>query len=307
MLIARRLCLVAFLLLSACSVKQTSTENSANKAPHVEPPDKLVRARKSVEPFFKPMGEPGPFDWLATHKEKGQTFEEYLNEDPTVPTAERRTIYVQPLGKFTTAQNRAVNAAADYIGAFYGLPVKLLSAKQLSEPLRIKDFRTALGAAHRQIRTGYILDEVLRPAIPSDAAALLAFTNEDLFPDSSMNYVFGQASLENRVGVWSLSRLDDAADGLTFLRRTLKIAVHETGHMFGMRHCTKYECVMSGTNYLGETDRRPLDACPECMSKICWMTGTDPAVRYRRLADSCRRNGLTAEAAEFVRKAAAVG
>ena len=307
MFTARKLCFVAFLLLAACSVKQTSSENSANKATHVEPPDKLVRALKSVEPFFKPMGEPGSFDWLATHKEKGQTFEEYLNANPTVPTAERRTIYVQPLGKFTTAQKKVVDAAADYIGAFYGLPVKLLSAKQLSEPLRIKDFRASSGSANRQIRTGYILDEVLRPAIPADAAALIAFTNEDLFPDASMNYVFGQASLENRVGVWSLSRLDDAANAATFLRRTLKIAVHEMGHMFGMRHCTKYQCVMSGTNYLGETDRRPIDACPECMAKICWMASSDPAVRYRRLADFCQRHGLTAEAADFDRKAAAVG
>ena len=35
--------------------------------------------------------------------------------------------------------------------------------------------------------------------------------------------------------------------------------MHETGHMFSMRHCTKYECLMSGTNHMGETDRRPLE------------------------------------------------
>src|SRR3712207_7363776 len=39
------------------------------------------------------------------------------------------------------------------------------------------------------------------------------------------------------------------------LLRTLKIAAHETGHMFSVRHCTKYECVMNGSNHLGETDR----------------------------------------------------
>ena len=41
------------------------------------------------------------------------------------------------------------------------------------------------------------------------------------------------------------------------------VIAHETGHMFSMRHCTKYECLMSGTNHLNETDRRPIDACPE--------------------------------------------
>ncbi|MCA1590457.1 MAG: hypothetical protein LC734_08730, partial [Acidobacteria bacterium] len=74
------------------------------------------------------------------------------------------------------------------------------------------------------------------------------------------------------------------------------------GHMFGIRHCTKYECVMSGTNHLGETDRRPLDACPECMAKICWMTKTKPVDRYRKLADFSRKNNLKVEAAEFDQK-----
>jgi len=121
-----------------------------------------------------------------------------------------------------------------------------------------------------------------------------------------MNYVFGQASLEDRVAVWSLSRLGERTDQTTFLKRTLKIAVHETAHIFGFKHCTKYECVMSGTNSLAETDRRTIDACPECMAKICWMTNTSPRERYEKLAAFCQRYGLTIEAEEFKRKAAAV-
>jgi len=76
--------------------------------------------------------------------------------------------------------------------------------------------------------------------------------------------------------------------------------------MFSMKHCTKYECLMSGTNHLGETDSRPIDACPECSAKICWLSDTKPAERYTRLAEFCRKNGLMKEAEEFSRKAAAV-
>src|SRR5690606_25214957 len=112
----------------------------------------------------------------------------------------------------------------------------------------------------------------------------------DLFPNESMNYVFGQASFDARVGVWSLARLDDNASYDKFLRRTLKIAAHETGHMFSMRHCIKYECLMSGTNHLGETDRRPIDACPECTAKICWLSDISAADRYRKLAEFTKRN-----------------
>jgi archaemetzincin len=122
-----------------------------------------------------------------------------------------------------------------------------------------------------------------------------------------MNYVFGQASFDARVGIWSLARLKENATYDIFLRRLLKIAAHETGHMFSIKHCTKYECVMSGTNYLGETDSRPIDACPECMAKICWLSDVSPKDRYERLAAYCRKNGLRAEALDFDRKAKAVG
>jgi archaemetzincin len=121
-----------------------------------------------------------------------------------------------------------------------------------------------------------------------------------------MNYVFGQASLKNRVGIWSLFRLDDYADFEQFLKRTLKVAVHETGHMFSIAHCTKYECVMSGVNHLGEMHKRPIDACPECMAKISWMSGYEPKKRYENLAKFCKTRKLKKDFDEFSAKAIAV-
>lgn len=303
------ICLVwVFFLASACG-DSSSSDSAANQtaAARAEKQRRAVlrEAIKRIEPFFRPMGRPEPNDWLATYPETGQTFDEYLDDDPTVPTAARRMIYVQPLGSFTSEQSRVINAVSDYISAFYGLPVKALPGKRLAKPLPAGTSRMSGYPPHLQIRSGYILDDVLRPALPSDAAALIAFTADDLFPDSSMSFVFGQASFDDRVGVWSLKRLDDNATYDIFLRRTMKIAVHETGHMFSMRHCTKYECVMSGTNHLNETDSRPVDACPECMAKICWMTKTSPAERYKRLADFSVKNGLKREAAEFAAKQAA--
>lgn len=63
---------------------------------------------------------------------------------------------------------------------------------------------------------------------------------------------------------------------------------------------------MSGTNHLGETDRRPIDACPECMAKISWLSDVEPAIRYKNLAKYSKTIGLNAETIEFDRKAAAV-
>jgi hypothetical protein len=63
---------------------------------------------------------------------------------------------------------------------------------------------------------------------------------------------------------------------------------------------------MSGTNHLGETDRRPIDACPECTAKIAWRRDIDLGARYDKLAAFAERNKLNPEMSEFKRKAAAV-
>ncbi len=298
--------ILSLVLMTSCVSRiQDQTAASSNANSDVEKISRhLESTMKTVEPFFEPMAAPGANDWLATYTEPGETFEQHLNNNPTRPTADRHTIYIRPLGKFTLQQSKVIVTTARYIERFFDLPVKLLPPGPFDEQALAGHTRPGYSGA-RQVRSGYILEKLLVPALPTDAAALIAFTNEDLFPDEFMNYVFGQASLDKRVGVWSLFRLDDNADNETFLRRTLKIAVHETGHMFSMRHCIKYECVMSGTNHLGETDRRPVDACPECMAKICWMSDISPKERYERLADFCRRNGLDKEADEFTRKAVA--
>lgn len=296
------------LLLTSCGGEQTS--NSAATVPAAEKrrdvPVEIPSAMKSVQPFFRPMGKPGKYDWLATFKEPGETFVQYIEAEPNIPTSDRQTIYVLPLGDISSGQLRIIDLTTEFLAAFYDLPVKELARQELPERLSDRDVRVNRYKKTRQIRTGYILDEVLLDQVPGDAAALIALTNDDLFPDATMNYVFGQASLDSRIGVWSLARLDDNASREKFLRRTLKIAAHETGHMFSMRHCTKYECLMSGTNHLAETDRRPLDVCPECMAKICWLSDVSPADRYEKLAEFCTRAGLKVEASEFRRKAVAV-
>jgi archaemetzincin len=252
------------------------------------------------------MGTPEHFDWLAAFPEAGQTFDEYLNSDPTLPTDSRKTIYVLPIVTVTKRQERVIETTAKFLEAFYGLPVSKMPSREIPRPLSLKNRRVIVSTGREQVRTGFLLEGILKPILPSDAAALIAFTAEDLYPDGTMSFVFGQANMEERVGLWSLYRLDEDARYENFLRRTLKIAAHETGHMFSMHHCTKYECVMSGTNHLEETDRRPIDACPECMAKVCLLTKGSALARYERLIAFCRRFGLSNEQAEFEQKWTAI-
>ena len=154
-----------------------------------------------------------------------------------------------------------------------------------------------------QILTRYVLHDVLKPALPEDAAAMIALTASDLWAGEKWNFVFGQASIRERVGVWSIYRNGDPdEDQESFklcLLRTVKVAVHETGHMFSLRHCTAYECCMRGSNHREELDRHPVYLCPECTAKVCWATQTDPVERYKRLLAFWKENGFEEESSFF--------
>jgi len=261
-----------------------------------------------LEPLHQRLGRPEPGDWLASHKEPGQTFRQYIASRPVTPRGERRVIYLQPLGPFNKTERRIVALTAEFMSLYFQRPVKTKKNIPLST---IPPDARRVHPQWRvpQVLTTHVLDEILRPRLPKDAAAYLALTMSDLWPGRGWNFVFGQASLRHRVGVWSLYRngdpTQDAAAFRLCLRRTLKTATHETGHMFSMLHCTAYECNMCGSNNRRESDRRPLYLGPQCVAKVCWATECDPAKRFRQLAAFCRREGLTTDA-DYYEKAARV-
>lgn len=298
--------LAAFLLieLTGCSKSSPPAANTAAAAVDAKV-SRLEKVKDAIVPFYRPMKiQKG--DWLETQPETGETFEQYIATNPTLPTKERRTIYIQPIGDFTEAERKVIGLTADYMKAFFDLPVKLQNERQLgSVP---PDMTRKVFPNNRQIRTTYFLENLLPKLLPKDAAALICLTNFDLYPGETWGYVFGQASFVDRVGVWSLWRFQNRhgkPDPKLFLSRTLKVAMHETGHMFSMRHCTKYECLMSGTNHILETDRRPLDACPECMAKIAWAMNYDPVERYEKLEAFWQKQDSADEAKRFSEMAAA--
>ena len=292
---------VALVLMSALGCSRQPTE-----APMSHPPPADASVRRDLGAFAERLRAlhrekraPGSSDWLASHPERGQTFAEYLATNPNRRTARHTTIYLMPLGEVRPEHERAFSATAEFLARYYGLPTERLAAFDLSNvPKGARRVHPSWG--DRQIRTGYLLDEVLLPRRPRDAVALLGLTTSDLYPSDDFNFVFGQASLAERVGVWSVYRYGDPSAGQTeyqrFLRRTLKVAAHETGHMLGIWHCTAYECAMNGSNHLAEMDARPVELCPECVQKAWWATGVDPATRFAALAEYCEALGFEDDA-----------
>jgi archaemetzincin len=272
--------------------------------------DALAAMMARLRPLHQVMGPVRPGDWLSQHREPGETFAEYLESGPVIADAERHVIYVMPLGEFTRREQEILSLTSEFLSLFFCLPVKVV------RPLPLSVIPPAAQRNHpswgmHQIHTGYVLDAVLKPRLPRDAMCLIALTATDLWPGAGWNFVFGQASLSERVGVWSIYRNGDLEQGpLAFrlaLLRTLKTASHEVGHMFSMQHCTRYECDMCGSNNREEADRRPLALCPECLAKLMWATRCDPVKRYEKLERFLTQQGIGSEAARFARLRQALG
>jgi archaemetzincin len=297
-------CLAILLAAASCNT-------SDGGAPEVSEAERsrLPEPYKKLLPLHTPLGRPQPGDWLDRHDEAGQTYQQYLRSDPVKPTKARGILYVQPLGEFNKTQRKIIDQTAEFMGIYFGLPVKVCDDLPLSIiPAEARRKHPSWGMD--QILSTYVLDRVLARRLPRDACAYIAFTTSDLWPGEGWNFVFGQASLRDRVGVWSIYRNgdpdeSDAAYKLC-LRRTMKTATHETGHMFSMAHCTLYECGMCGSNHREEADRRPIALCPHCLAKLCHATGADPEKRYEKLIEFCKKHGLDEERAFYEKSLAAL-
>ncbi len=169
-----------------------------------------------------------------------------------------------------------------------------------------------LYAGHPQPVNGYdrTFAEYLdaRPIHKSaDALAYLALTASDLWPGRDWNFVFGEASLRQRLGVWPIYRNGDPeTDFRLCLRRALSTAPHETGHILGIWHCTAYLCLMNGSNHQQEKGRRPMHLCPVCLHKLCWNLQVEPVPYLTRLKAFCEQNGLEPERNWYERAIAAL-
>lgn len=262
----------------------------------------IKRTLAKLRPLHTKLGKPKPGQWLATHDEKGQSLQQYMRSKPNVLSGQRRKLYVQPIGDFSDTDNELIKISAEFLSIYFNCEVvtnKTLAESEIPESAQ----RTHPTWGVHQLLTSYILDRLLAPEVPADAFAVIAFTKSDLWPGDGWNFVFGYASLRERVGVWSLARFGDpeesAAARKQCLVRTIKVATHETGHMFSMPHCTRYECNMQGSNSLPESDGQPLFLCPICHAKILYATGCNPAKRFRKLIRFCEQHELEAETEYF--------
>jgi len=106
----------------------------------------------------------------------------------------------------------------------------------------------------------------------NSSSKILGITSVDLFVPI-LTYVFGEAQLDGTSAVMSVYRLDDTVYGLPpdsvkLFERSLKEAVHELGHTFGLLHCKNFNCAMHASTTVDDVDVKGAMLCDECMEKV---------------------------------------
>ena len=251
-----------------------------------------LKAAFEVGDDFNPLPEPGPTDWLTSHKEQGQTYKQFLRSSPNRPGARgRKFIYLQPIGDFPEKAPQ-MDTLKKYLEAYFSpMPVKVSGA------LVLKNLE-GVTTRGEQVNCTDLLN-VLQVRIPKDAYVVMGVTMKDLYPGDGWNFVFGMARLKARCGVFSFARYGIEDDQKQALLRALKVISHETGHAFGIKHCIHFHCLMNGANSLSETDRAPLHFCPACLRKIHWGLRFQPGERYQELAEFLNEHDFKEEAEWF--------
>lgn len=240
---------------------------------------------QEVEEGFRKLGPPKAGEWRYSFQEPEQSFERYIGGSVNRKCEHRTTFYLQPLGTAGTAYRETLERMRTYAEAYFGVPAKLL------DPIPM--FEETYDAPRKQYHATRIIQR-LAERHPPDALVYMGIADKDLY-STGLNFVFGEGSLHQRCGVYSLVRYQ-TPDERVFTRRSLKLLSHEAGHILSIDHCTVYACVMQGANTLEEDDSHPMHLCPTDLRKVLWNSGAERNERYRKLAALYRQWGLAPEA-----------
>ena len=269
--------------------------------------------------IFSPIETPGPSDWLSNFPTKPQPFYKWQQKIRNHVSFQKRTIYILPLGEFvadkTQDESKEVGGAKMatigqiflrdleiYSQLFFpSMIVKLLEEVPLSK-LNCQSRHHVVddGVTREQLMIPGIFD-YMKSILPRDAYCMLAVTMIDLYPNEDWNFVFGRASLMKRIGVFSFVRHHpyffdkDKSVSVASLSelspeeyqllkwRAIKVLTHEIIHMFGLRHCVYFTCLMNGSNHAEESDRKLTFLCPVCLRKMQDAIKFDFLARYKDL------------------------
>jgi archaemetzincin len=142
----------------------------------------------------------------------------------------------------------------------------------------------------------------------------IGVTMADIYPNAQWNFVYGSASIDEGIGIYSFARLDPLfphssseilqksctkEEQILILKRAISTYLHEIMHLFGLEHCIYYLCLMNGANCENEIDGQLLYLCPICLKKMYLLFGKQHyniIDMYKRLLELSKKVGFQEEA-----------
>jgi archaemetzincin len=166
---------------------------------------------------------------------------------------------IKPIGHFNPGELAFLQSP---LSTKFGLKVSITEAIEVP--------KEAFNPQRHQYLASKILDFLTTFA--EEGARVLGIVKVDLYAPS-LNFVFGQAMIGGPCALVSLARLNPVfyegkPSTKLWQERAVKESLHEVGHTFSLRHCPNADCVMFFSNSLSDTDRKPADFCPSCLSKL---------------------------------------
>ena len=258
------------------------------------PDDSFKKILKTAENFHNPIYAPEEDDWLSNQEEDGQTFNQFLYDRYNLMSINRNIIYINPLQEMP--QQFLDNILLYSQSFFYPMEVKLINIVSL-QSLKVKS-RINQYSKKIQYHAGQINSKTVK-YVPNDAHCMISILLDDLYPESSWNYVFGLASIDERVGVFSFARYSSSFEkkneAINFdnylLYCSCSTLTHEICHTFGLEHCIYYTCLMNGCNNMEEAKKQPLYECPVCLRKLQYTIGFDILERYKKMLNVTKMFG----------------
>jgi archaemetzincin len=164
----------------------------------------------------------------------------------------KTVIYIQPIGHVDPE-----------VLSFLKHSLASISQAEMLNPIEVPE--GAYDKARNQYEGSAILD-----ALPLKEDAILGITEADAYVEG-LNFIFGLAwGSRAFISLWRLrpNLYDPIEDEDLLKQRSLKEAVHELGHVFGLKHCPNRRCVMHFSNSIRDTDFKDWKFCRSCERKV---------------------------------------
>lgn len=170
-------------------------------------------------------------------------------------------IYIVPIGD--DVDEKYLRPLIPILERRFTTKVHLALDKQMPNPDYAYDYQAE---KHKVMP---IMLELVKVDVP-EGAKVLGVVNVDLFVHRSLDeFIFGQAQYghNTKAALISMYRMNPFSyvggkpDDELLLKRMMKEAVHELGHLFGLRNCVEKECAMYLAKDLRSLDKKTDNFC----------------------------------------------